>query len=323
MLLEIRDLRVDFQTEQGQLRALDGVSLTVHPGETVALVGESGSGKSVTALSIGRLLPSPPARYVSGEILLDGRDVLKLPKSELRAVRGRQVNYIFQDPGGSLNPIYRVGDQILEALRLHQPARASREEVIRLLEQVRIPAPELRAAAYPHQLSGGMQQRVMIAMALATQPGLLVADEPTTALDVTVQSQIIELLAQLKRTLRMSVLLITHNLPMVRGLADRIVVMYAGQVVESGPAEEILYHPKQPYTRALLESVPTLGEERPRLTAIPGTVPQLGQWPEGCRFHPRCPLMIPRCREGIPPLFEAGPSHFSRCLRWAEMENRP
>src|SRR3954467_4872504 len=288
-LLEIKDLRLEFVSGTKALRAVDGVSFVINPGETVCLVGESGCGKSVTALSIARLVASPPARYESGQILLRGEDVLKMSKGQLREIRGGVVSYIFQEPSASLNPVFRVGSQIREALKLHRPQAATDDEVVRLLKLVGIPAPELRLRDYPHQLSGGMQQRVMIAMALASEPQLLVADEPTTALDVTIQAQIMELLARLKQELRMSMLLITHNLGIVGDIADRVAVMYAGQIVELAPANELLAKPLHPYTQALMNSVPKLGSEAARLTAIPGNVPNLGAFPSGCRFHPRCP----------------------------------
>src|SRR6266542_1780972 len=285
-LLEIKDLALDFLVGGATLRAVDGVSLRVESGETVCLVGESGCGKSVTALSIARLVPTPPARYVGGEILLNGRDVLKMSKPELCAIRGGVVSYVFQEPGTSLNPVFRVGAQIKEALKLHRPnlgapvsdparfyetnapgrrpalrsnARPTNKEldgeVIRLLKLVGIPAPESRIKDYPFQLSGGMQQRVMIAMALASEPKLLVADEPTTALDVTIQAQILDLLRDLKQRLGMAILLITHNLGIVGNIADRVAVMYAGQIVELAPARELLRRPLHPYTRALINSV--------------------------------------------------------------------
>src|SRR5882672_3337533 len=257
-LLEIRHLKLEFGTPEKPLRAVDDVSLAIGAGETVCVVGESGCGKSVTAMSIARLVPSPPARYVGGEILLNGRDVLKMSKAELRDIRGGIVSYVFQEPGASLNPVFRVGNQIKESLKLHRPRVATNDEVIRLLKLVGIPAPESRLKDYPHQLSGGMQQRVMIAMALASEPKLLVADEPTTALDVTIQAQIIELLRDLKQRLGMSILLITHNLGIVGDIADRVAVMYAGQIVELAPARELLRRPLHPYTRALMASVPKL-----------------------------------------------------------------
>jgi ABC-type dipeptide/oligopeptide/nickel transport system ATPase component len=267
-LLEIRNLSSEFGRGKTAFRAVNGVSFTIAAGRSLALVGESGSGKSVTALSIARLVPSPPANYVSGEILLEGRDVLRMSAGELCEIRGGVVSYIFQEPGASLNPVFRVGRQIKEALTLHRPAKATEAEVIRLLALVGIPAPEERARSYPHQMSGGMQQRVMIAMALASQPKLLVADEPTTALDVTIQAEVIELLARLKKEFRMSILLITHNLGIVSDLADDLAVMQAGQIIETGPAREVLKNPVHSYTRALIAAVPTLERKSERLMWI-------------------------------------------------------
>ena len=315
-LLEIRNLQLEFGSGAGALRALDGVSLRLEAGETLCLVGESGSGKSVTALSVARLVPSPPARYGGGEVLLEGRDVLKMSAKELRAIRGGVVSYVFQEPGASLNPVLRIGSQIEESLQLHRPDAATGEEVVRLLKLVGIPAPETRASSYPHELSGGMQQRVMIAMAIASRPKLLVADEPTTALDVTIQAQIIELLAKLKRELGMAILLITHNLGIVGDLADRVAVMYAGQIVESAPARGLLKRPLHPYTEALMNSVPKLGAEAGRLSAIPGNVPRLDALPSGCRFHPRCPKAQPECSREVPALVEVEPDRFVRCPLW-------
>jgi len=315
-LLAIRDLQLDFRTGEGWARVVDGVSLTIQAGETLGLVGESGCGKSVTALSISRLLPTPPARYAGGSIQVQGRDILTASSKELRTVRGGVVSYVFQEPGASLNPVFRVGNQILEALQLHQPTRAHDDEVVRLLKLVGIPAPESRARDYPHQLSGGMQQRVMIAMALASEPKLLVADEPTTALDVTIQAQILELLLDLKRRMGMAVLLITHNLGIVGDLADRIAVMYAGQVVEEAPARELLQNPRHPYTQALMNSVPELGHPADRLRTIPGTVPAPGQWPTGCRFAPRCPVARPDCATHPPALLAIQSNHQVRCPYW-------
>jgi len=297
-LLEIRNLQLEF----GAGRAVDGVSLSLDAGKALCLVGESGSGKSVTALSIARLLPSPPVRYAGGEILLEGRDVLKMSLRELRGIRGGMVSYVFQEPGASLNPVFRVGRQIKESLKYHRPDAATDVEVIRLLKLVGIPAPEARLRNYPHELSGGMQQRVMIAMALASHPKLLVADEPTTALDVTIQAQIIELLGDLRQRLGMSILLITHNLGIVGDLADDVAVMYAGQIVETGPVEDVLRHPLHPYTKALINSVPKLGAAAERLTAIPGAVPMLGAFPSGCRFHPRCSEARAECAAKAPAL---------------------
>ncbi len=312
-LLELRDLQVDFHVDDAWARAVDGVSLTIAAGETLCLVGESGCGKSVTALSIARLLPTPPARYTGGHVLVEGLDTLAMSDKELRSVRGGTVSYIFQEPGASLNPVMRIRDQIKEALHLHRPERADDAEVVRLLKLVGIPAPESRMRDHPHQLSGGMQQRVMIAMALATQPKLLVADEPTTALDVTIQAQILELLLDLKRRTGMAILLITHNLGIIGDLADRVAVMYAGQVVELASAQELLRRPLHPYTRALMRSVPELGHPVPRLTTIPGIVPGPGRWPAGCRFAPRCPIAKPECSAKMPGLSEPEPGRQVRC----------
>src|SRR5215475_6525402 len=313
-LLEIKNLKLEFAAGDRNLRAVDDVSLTINAGETLCLVGESGCGKSVTALSIARLVPSPPAKYPGGEILLNGRDVLKMSKQELRGIRGGVVSYIFQDPSASLNPVFRVGNQIKESLKLHRPNQATDEEVIRLLKLVGIPAPESRIRDYPHQMSGGMQQRVMIAMALASEPKLLVADEPTTALDVTIQAQILELLLDLKKRLGMSILLITHNLGIVGDVADRVAVMYAGQIVELAPAGELLRRPLHPYTKALMNSVPKLSGGATRLTAIPGNVPRIGNFPPGCRFAPRCPTAKPECADTMPALAEVEPNRWVRCL---------
>jgi len=315
-LLEIQNLQIDFGRAPNALRAVDGLSLSLDPGKTLGLVGESGSGKSVTALSIARLLASPPAFYSGGRILLEGRDVLKMKAAELRGIRGGLVSYVFQEPGASLNPVFRIGNQIQEALKLHRPEAATEAEVVRLLKLVGIPAPEARARSYPHEMSGGMQQRAMIAMALAPHPKLLVADEPTTALDVTIQAQIIELLGRLRQQLGMAILLITHNLGIVGDVADQVAVMYAGQIVETAPARELLQRPLHPYTRALMNSVPGLDADAGRLTAIPGAVPRLGAFPPGCRFAPRCPIAKAECSEKIPELLEVEPGRFVRCPFW-------
>jgi peptide/nickel transport system ATP-binding protein len=321
-LLEIKNLKMDFGAGTEALRAVDGVSLTIGAGETVCLVGESGCGKTVTALSIARLVPSPPANYVGGEILLNGQDVLKMSNGELRSIRGGVVSYVFQEPGASLNPVFRIGNQIRESLKLHKPEKATNEEVIRLLKLVGIPAPESRIRNYPFEMSGGMQQRVMIAMALASEPKLLVADEPTTALDVTIQAQILDLLSDLKQRLGMAILLITHNLGIVGDMADRVAVMYAGQIVELSPAKDLLRRPLHPYTKALMASVPKLHGAAERLSAIPGNVPRIGNFPPGCRFAPRCPIAKPECTEKIPELLAVEPGRFVRCPFWKnEREN--
>lgn len=317
-LLEIKNLKIDFGQGAEALRAVDGVSLSIDIGETVCLVGESGCGKSITAQSIARLVPSPPAHYVGGEILLNGRDTLKMVNGELRQVRGGVVSYVFQEPASALNPVFRIGVQVKESLKLHQPAKANDAEVIRLLKLVGIPAPESRIRNYPFEMSGGMLQRVMIAMALASEPKLLVADEPTTALDVTIQAQILDLLRDLKQRLGMAILLITHNLGIVGDMADRVAVMYAGQIVELAPAKELLRRPLHPYTKALMHSVPKLGGNAERLTTIPGNVPRLGNFPPGCRFAPRCPVARPECSQKMPELVEVEQGRFVRCPFWKE-----
>jgi len=315
-LLEIKDLKLDFGRGAEAARAVDGVSITIEAGETVCLVGESGCGKSVTAQSIARLVPVPPANYVGGEIWLNGRDVLKMPISELREIRGGVVSYVFQEPGAALNPVFRVGNQIKESLKLHKPEKANDAEVIRLLKLVGIPAPESRIRNYPFEMSGGMQQRVMIAMALASEPKLLVADEPTTALDVTIQAQILDLLRDLKNRLGMAILLITHNLGIVGDMADRVAVMYAGQIVELAAAGDLLRRPLHPYTKALMNSVPKLSGNMDRLVTIPGNVPRIGNFPPGCRFAPRCPVARPSCSDAVPELVEVEPKRWVRCPYW-------
>jgi ABC-type dipeptide/oligopeptide/nickel transport system ATPase component len=268
-LLQVENLGIEFGAGENLVKAVDGISFGVGAAETVAMVGESGSGKSVTALALTRLLTSPPARYVSGQIKFEGRDLLTLPERDLRAVRGKQIAYIFQEPGSSLNPVFTIGYQIREAIELHRPeVRDVRGEIVAALERVGIRHPAERLGDYPHQLSGGMQQRVMIAMALACQPTLLVADEPTTALDVTIQKQIMDLLRELKRTSNMSILLITHNFGLIADFADRVLVMFRGKIVEHGPTAEILRRPQHPYTRALIECVPKLGQKQRRLKVI-------------------------------------------------------
>ncbi|MBR6464064.1 MAG: ABC transporter ATP-binding protein, partial [Verrucomicrobia bacterium] len=285
-LLQIEHLSLGFETDDGLLRAVEDLSLRIDTGEIVCLVGESGCGKSITAQSIARLIPN--VKHLGGRILLEGVDTCALSGKELRAIRGKGVSYIFQDPALALNPAMTIGAQIMEAFTLHQPERANHEQCVRALEEVGIPSPELRVNEYPHQLSGGMKQRVMIAMALACRPKLLVADEPTTALDVTIQAQILCLLNELRAQYRMSILLITHNLGIVSQIADRVAVMYAGQIVEQGTTRQILDTPAHPYTKALLAAVPRIGFDVKRLHAIPGQVPPLYDMPQGCRFHPRC-----------------------------------
>ena len=316
ILLDVQDLRTSFKAKRGMVRAVDGVSFAVRKGETVALVGESGCGKSVTALSLARLVPQPPGVYEGGRILYEGRDVLRMDEAVLRELRGKEISYVFQEPGESLNPVFRVGYQIGEAIRLHRANVNVRDEVIRLMNLVGLPEPERRMDAYPNELSGGMQQRAMIAMALACSPNLLIADEPTTALDVTIQAQIMELLGSLQKQLGMAVLLITHNLGLVADVAHWINVMYAGRIVESGPTEDVLTHPKHPYTIGLLEAVPRLEGTAGRLKGIDGTVPNPAQLPSGCKFHPRCGKCQAICREKEPAFEEAAPSHSVKCHFW-------
>jgi oligopeptide transport system ATP-binding protein len=316
ILLSVRGLRTYFDEEGRTARAVDGVSFDLRRGETLGIVGESGSGKSVTSLSIMRLIPSPPGRIVSGEILFDGRDLLKLGDGEMRALRGRRIAMIFQDPMTSLNPFVRVVDQIGEVTRLHMghSKADARAHAIEMLELVGIPDARRRADGYPHQFSGGMRQRVMIAMALSCRPELLIADEPTTALDVTIQAQILDLIRTLKQETGSSVMLITHDLGVVAGMTDRIVVMYAGHVFESAPTTTLFARPANPYTIGLLESVPDpTSEDRGPLYQIPGLPPDVAHLPPGCPFAPRCARAEAVCRSAFPPLVELAPSHHSLC----------
>jgi peptide/nickel transport system ATP-binding protein/oligopeptide transport system ATP-binding protein len=315
-LLEITNLKLEFAARGNKVRVVDDVSFNLQQGETLGLVGESGSGKSVTALSIARLLPAPPAYYAGGQILIEGRDVLQMSEAQLREVRGGVVSYIFQEPATSLNPVMKIGAQVREALRLHRKENSGEEKVVELLKLVHIPEPRVRMRDYPFQLSGGMQQRVMAAIALASQPKLLVADEPTTALDVTIQAQLLELLKELQQRLGMAILLITHNLGLVAGAAQRVAVMYAGQLVESAPTRELVERPLHPYTKALINSVPRLKAGAARLTAIPGTVPRPDQMPAGCRFAARCPISRPECSLAPPVLVEVEPQRWVRCPYW-------
>ena len=303
-LLELRDLRTVFETSEATVHAVDGITFKVGNGATLGVVGESGCGKSVTALSILRLLPSPPGRIAGGEILFEGRDLLKLPEDELRRLRGKSIAMVFQEPMTSLNPVYTVGRQVAEVLTLHEGLtdRAARDKAIELLKMVGIPAPERRVDSYPHELSGGMRQRVMIAMAIACRPKLLIADEPTTALDVTIQAQILDLLARLRAELGMGIMLITHDLGVVSEFADEVIVMYAGKVVEYAPAEALFERPLHPYTKGLLASVPSGEHKHRRLRTIEGMVPNLAALPAGCRFRDRCPEAVARCAEREPPL---------------------
>ncbi|MEJ2214977.1 MAG: ABC transporter ATP-binding protein [Gemmatimonadota bacterium] len=323
-LLSVRDLRTWFHTDAGVARAVDGVSFDVGRGEVVGIVGESGCGKSVTSLSVMRLVPEPPGEIQPGSrVEFDGRDLLSLSAAGMRAVRGNDIAMVFQEPMTSLNPVQRVGAQVAEPLRVHRglDRSAARERALELLAMVGIPSPEERIDDYPHQLSGGMRQRVMIASALACEPALLIADEPTTALDVTIQAQILELLLDLRDRLGMAVILITHDLGVIAETCDRVVVMYAGRVVEQAPARDLFLDPRHPYTQGLLEALPQLDRRQERLAVIPGAVPAPTAWPAGCRFHPRCRYAWDRCTAGEPELFPASSDHLDRC--WLETATPP
>ena len=318
-VLRVDGLQTHFFTDDGVVRAVDGVSFEVRPRETLAVVGESGSGKSVTALSILRLIPSP-GRIVSGSLIYKGRDLLTLSPAEMRAIRGKEISMIFQEPMTSLNPVLTCGEQIIESIVVHEDVdrRTARKRAIEMLQLVGIPAASQRVDEYPHQMSGGMRQRVMIAMALACRPSILIADEPTTALDVTIQAQILELLKQLQQELGMAVILITHDLGVVAETADWVAVMYAGQVVESCDVRSAFRRPLHPYTAGLQASLPKLGVRQSSLRVIPGTVPNPAYFPQGCRFHPRCPVMIPICKR-TPSLETIEGSHSARCFRSEEI----
>jgi len=319
-LVEIRNLRTHYFTEDGVVPAVDGVNLYIKRGETLGVVGESGCGKSVTSLSIMRLVPNPPGKIVAGEILFEGEDLLKKTEAEMRKIRGNDISMIFQEPMTSLNPVYTIGDQIAEAIELHQGLshKEAMEKAIEMLRLVGIPLPERRVKEYPHQLSGGMRQRVMIAMALSCNPKLLIADEPTTALDVTIQAQILELMKKLKKELGMAIMLITHDLGVVAEMAERVVVMYAGKVVEEGDVVSIFKNPLHPYTEGLLKSVPRLDEESDKLHVIEGVVPNPLHLPQGCRFNPRCPVAIDKCKEAQPTLEQVAPGRFAACFLAAD-----
>jgi len=314
-LVRVRDLCTSFYTDAGVARAVDGVSFDIEAGKTMALVGESGCGKSVTSLSILRLVPNPPGRIEGGTVEFDGVNLLDLPEPEMRGMRGNNISMIFQEPMTSLNPVFRVGGQIAAAIRVHQDVSKAeaRNQAIELLQKVGIPAPELRVDDYPHQLSGGMRQRVMIAMALACGPKLLIADEPTTALDVTIQAQILDLLQGLQAETGMAILLVTHNLGIVADVADDVLIMYAGKIVERGPVREVYKAPQHPYTIGLFESLPSMHQHGERLSTIPGQVPAATKFPEGCRFHPRCSHAMDVCRTGEPPTIEQSDVHRVAC----------
>jgi peptide/nickel transport system ATP-binding protein/oligopeptide transport system ATP-binding protein len=320
-LLSVSNLRVVFGGGQRELPAVDDVGFDVAEGEVLGIVGESGSGKSVTALSIMGLLPKPPARVAAGAIKFQGQDLLSLGEREMQQMRGPGIGMIFQEPMTSLNPVFPIGDQLMETVRVHERVgkAAQRDRAIAMLARVGIAEPKGRLRDYPHQLSGGMRQRVMIAMALACNPKLLIADEPTTALDVTIQQQILELLLDLREELGMGIIIITHNMGVVAEMADRVVVMYAGRIVERAPVAGLFERPAHPYTRGLLESIPTLADERNRLRTIPGTLPNPAALPPGCRFEPRCQWRIAACAAAVPPLEPLGENHESACIRQRDL----
>ncbi|MBI1779257.1 MAG: ABC transporter ATP-binding protein [Proteobacteria bacterium] len=316
-LLRVRNLTTVFATGRGEVVAVEDVSFDLAQGEVLGIVGESGSGKSVTALSIMGLLPQPPGRVAKGEVWLESRNLLTLSEGEMRRIRGNRMGMIFQEPMTSLNPVFPVGNQIMETLRVHQRLGgvAARARAVELLAKVGIPSPERRIDDYPHQLSGGQRQRVMIAMALACSPQLLIADEPTTALDVTIQAQILDLLRQLQEEFRMAVIIITHNMGVVAEFAHRVIVMYAGRVVEQATVDEIFDHPAHPYTEGLLHSIPDMESDARRLTTIPGVMPSPFALPPGCRFQPRCAYARPVCGTQQPPLIQADDAHVAACIR--------
>lgn len=314
-ILKIEDLHTHFFTDRGEVPAVDGVDLYINPGEVLGVVGESGCGKSVTSLSILKLVPNPPGKVVGGRILLKGQDIVPLKEKEMRQIRGNSVSMIFQEPMTSLNPLFTVGQQIIEAVRLHRghSRRDAREHAVDMLRKVGIPRPEAIIDEYPHQLSGGMRQRVMIAMSISCSPELLIADEPTTALDVTIQAQILDLIRRLNEEQGTAVMLITHDLGVVAEMCHRVAVMYAGKVVEEGGVHDIFKNPLHPYTRGLIESVPRMGETRERLYSIPGNVPILSKDMQGCRFAPRCQDAIEICRQSLPQLTLQENNHSCRC----------
>ncbi|GMV46300.1 MAG: ABC transporter ATP-binding protein [Pseudomonadota bacterium] len=318
-LLEIRGLKTHFKTDDGWLHAVDGVDLAVDAGQTVCVVGESGCGKSVTAKTVLKLIDMPPGRIVAGQVLWQGRDLVPLGPAAMQRIRAKEIAIIFQEPMTSLNPVYTIGEQIAESVRLHEglSKRSAMARAVEMLGLVNIPTPERRVRDYPHQFSGGMRQRVMIAIALACSPKLLIADEPTTALDVTIQAQILELLQDLKQRLGMAVLLITHAMGVVAEVAQKVVVMYAGQVVEEAPVVELFARPRHPYTQGLIRSIPRIdlaAEHKTRLEAIPGTVPKLIEPAPGCRFASRCKYVMPECLAATPPLYDIGPGHRAACV---------
>ena len=321
-VLRVARLRTYFHSADGLVRAVDDVSFDLQEGETLGIVGESGCGKSVTCLSIMRLIDPPGKIEPESSILLRGRELTELPESDMRHIRGDQIAMVFQEPTTSLNPVWSIGDQVAESVRIHRGASANeaRERAIEMLGLVGIPSPKQRVDDYPHEFSGGMRQRVMIAMALACQPDVLIADEPTTALDVTIQAEILELLTDLQQRLGMSMIFVSHDLGVVAQIAHKVIVMYGGQIVESGPTGTIFQRPRHPYSEGLLRAIPRVTRKVPRLATIPGEVPNPKSWPPGCRFHPRCPYAWTRCQEHTPPLIGGG--HTSRCWLEDEPERR-
>ncbi len=318
-ILEVKDLRTYFRTRWGTVKAVDGVSFDLHRGETLGLVGESGSGKSVTMLSLMQLIPIPPGRIVSGEILLDGENLLELTDDQMSKVRGSQIALIIQDPMTSLNPVFSIGNQVMEAIKIHQdiPRKSVWEKALDVLRKVNIPAAETRMRDYPHQLSGGMRQRVVGAISISCQPSVLIADEPTTSLDVTIQAQYLKLLKQLQQESNLGLIFITHDFGIVAKMCDKVAVMYAGKIVEQGTVRDIFNHPSHPYTEALLASVPKLEEDVERLYSIEGQPPALHDLPPGCPFAPRCPYVMEQCREEYPPAFQVDEAHSAACWRLA------
>ncbi|MCP4266361.1 MAG: ABC transporter ATP-binding protein [Candidatus Brocadiaceae bacterium] len=316
VVLEVKNLRTYFHTDEGVIPAVDGVDFTLTKGKTLCVVGESGCGKSVTAFSVMRLIPMPPGKVESGEILYNGKNIVKLTENEMRGIRGNEIAMIFQEPMTSLNPVYTIGNQIVEAIVLHQKVKPkeARQRAIKMLEKVGLPDPQKRIDEYPHQMSGGMKQRVMIAMALSCNPEILIADEPTTALDVTIQAQILDLLKQLKETEGMSIMLITHDLAVVSEVADEVLVMYASKVVENAGVDDIFNDPKHPYTQGLIKAIPKLGNRVERLNEIPGQVPRPQNYPEGCHFAERCPRVMDICHEKDPGMTEVGSGHLVSCF---------
>jgi len=321
-LVDVKNLKTYFYTEEGVVKAVDGVDYEIYPGETLGIVGESGCGKSVTSLSIMGLVESPPGKIVDGEILFEGKDLTKLSQAEMRKIRGNEISMIFQEPMTSLNPVYTIGDQISEAIIIHKglSKKEAMKESVEMLKKVGIPLPEQRINEYPHQLSGGMRQRVMIAMALSCDPKLLIADEPTTALDVTIQAQILELMNGLKDSYGMSIMMITHDLGVIAEVSDRVAVMYAGKVVEYTDVNTLFADPKHPYTWGLMNSIPKLDRQVNRLQAIPGIVPSPLNFPDGCKFNTRCPLAEGKCFTDEPELVDAAEGHKVRCWRYKDLE---